>query len=91
MIEIIKNSNENNFIEKLYECKNFEFPYLEIKKYEEKNEYSLKFLNDKYNCEKFEIYQNNIPENIERLYNLNNNESIRGFLTEITCIATIGN
>ena len=36
----------NTYENKLYSCKNFEFPYLEIKKYEE-NEYYLAFLKTK--------------------------------------------
>ncbi|MBQ6218278.1 MAG: hypothetical protein IJJ47_00955 [Methanosphaera sp.] len=90
MKELI-NNKECHYEGKLYECKNFEFPYLEIKKYENDNEYSLNFLNENHNTEKYEVYQDNIPESILRLYNLNNKESIRGFLTEITCIQTITN
>lgn len=81
----IENTSNNTYENKLYSCKNFEFPFLEIKKYEE-NEYCLAFLNERQRTKKVRIFKNNIPQEISKLFNLDYNESIHGFLTEITRI-----
>lgn len=74
---------------KLYECKNFEFPFIEILKNEERDEYYLSFLNENYNTEKIRVHVNQIPQDVLKLFNLKYEESFKGFLTEITCIQCI--
>ena len=82
-------NNENQYVGKLFECKNFEFPFLEIFKNEERNEYYLSFLNENYNTERLAVYTDNIPKCLLMLFDLNYEESFKGLLTEITCIQCI--
>lgn len=85
----LKIKKEVHYEGKLYECKNFEFPFIEIFKNEKRNEYYLSFLDENYNSEKFRVYLDKIPEDILKLFNLEYEESFKGFLTEITCIQRI--
>lgn len=87
-MESIKNEEEQ-FNCKLYECRNFQFPFIEILKNEKRNEYYLSFLNENYNTEKQRVYNKNIPQDVLTLFDLDYEESIKGFITEITCIQTI--
>lgn len=87
-MESIKNEEEQ-FNCKLYECRNFQFPFIEILKNEKRNEYYLSFLNENYTTEKQRVYNKNIPQDVLTLFDLDYEESIKGFITEITCIQTI--
>lgn len=82
-------NNEKQYEGKLYECKNFEFPFIGIFKNEKRNEYYLSFMNENYITEKFIVYSENIPCDVLKLFNLKYEESFKGFLTEITCIQCI--
>lgn len=82
-------NNEKQYECKLYECKNFKFPFIEIIKNEKRNEYHLSFLNENYCTEKLTVYTENIPQDVLKLFNLKYEESFKGFLTEITCIQCI--
>lgn len=82
-------NNENQYNCKLYECKNFQFPFIEILKDENRNEYYLSFLNENYHAEKQVSYVEKIPEDVLTLFNLGYEESIKGLITEITCIQSI--
>jgi hypothetical protein len=87
--ESLIDADEKQYICKLFECKNFKYPFIEILKNEKNNEYFINFLNENYNTEKITVYNNNIPKAILKLFDLKYEESIIGLLTEITCIQCI--
>lgn len=78
--------SKHNLISKTYECKNFEYPFIKINNYDNGVKYSLNFLNNDKKSIKTEIYQKNVPESLIKLFNLDINESNKGFITEITCV-----
>ena len=72
-------NNQNQYNCKLYECKNFQFPFIEILKDENRNEYYLSFLNENYHAEKQVSYVEKIPEDVLTLFNLGYEESIKTY------------
>lgn len=87
--ESLKIYNEEHYEGKLYECKNFEYPFIEILKNETRDEYYLSFLDENYRTEKQRVHVDQIPEDVLKLFNLGYEESFKGLLTEITCIQCI--
>ena len=85
----LKIDNEEHYEGKLYECKNFEFPFIEILKNETKDEYYLSFLDENYCTEERRVHVDQIPADVLKLFNLGYEESFKGLLTEITCIQCI--
>lgn len=82
-------NTQHNYKSKIYECKNFAYPYIQINNYNNGTKYTLNFLNEEKKPIQIEEYEENIPKCLLKLFNMNINQINKGFITEIKCINSI--